>query len=599
MLTPPLLAYVKKSSFAVGLLWLIALGRLGFGEAIPAFPAAEGPGYLASGGRGGEVFVVTSLAADGPGTLADAVSQPNRIVVFDVSGIIDLHGKKLELTQPNITIAGQSAPGEGICLKHGTLRISASNIIVRHLRIRRGFIEEGNTGDSVEINPKDPGYVKPKFRGSDKDQAQEKLSAGEKLKPLHSIVLDHVSASWATDENLTMSGHIDRVHAQHCLIAEGLDYANPKQTPTQHAFGSLLGGAGSATIVGMHHCVYAHHRRRTPQCSAGDGSGNPPALVDFRNNTIYDSIEAFSHTGNHPIRMNFIANYYKPGPSTLPETRKYWFTLQKSQESILYAVGNFLVDQPHVHRDSWKGVLFEKGAKHTPSLAAKQPLEAPPISTEDAESAHRNVLLECGATLPSRDPVDSRIVEQIRNGSGRIIGRETDLPTNDRWPDYRSLPPLPDSDRDGLPDSWENAIGLNSKDRLDSSTLAPDGYAYIEHYLNNTVPTGHSTNGHPVVFVSAVDCRVTENKPGTIRIHHPGLTFEQVKYAVKPAGDNQALSIARIATDTPDVSILEVKLGSTFNTDRGDAMLIVELTPNENYLMGCPARALVATQARR
>jgi hypothetical protein len=297
--------------------------------------------------------------------------------------------------------------------------------------------------------------------------------------------------------------------------------------------------------------------------------------------------------------MNFIANYYKPGPSTLPEASKYWFTLQKSQESILCAEGNFLVDQPHVGLDNWKGVLFEKGAKHTPSLVSKQPLEAPEISTEDAELAHRNVLLDCGATLPSRDAVDSRIVEQIRNGNGRVIGRETDLPTTDRWPDYRGLPPLQDSDQDGLPDTWENAIGLNSKDRLDSSSLAPDGYAYIEHFLNNTVPTGRSTIRLPVVFVSAVETRVTENNPGTIRIHHPGLPFEQVKYEVKIDGDDQALSVARIATDTPGVSILEVKLARTINTDRGNAMLIVELTPNSNYLVGCPARALVATQAKR
>ncbi len=140
----------------ITLLLLLAVSTLH--AAIPAFPGAEGAGAMATGGRGGSVYSVTSLEKDGPGTLADAVSAPSRIIVFAISGIIDLDGKKLEITQPNSTIAGQSAPGEGICLKHGTLKINASNVIVRHIRVRRGFIEEGDAGDAVEINFKDPGY---------------------------------------------------------------------------------------------------------------------------------------------------------------------------------------------------------------------------------------------------------------------------------------------------------------------------------------------------------------------------------------------------------------------------------------------------------
>lgn len=166
--------------------------------AIPAFPCAEGPAAQAAGGRVGEVFIVTTTAKDGNGSLADAVSKPGRFIVFAVSGIIDLrevkngrpHGGTLEINHPDITIAGQTAPGSGICLKGGTLRIHAANVIVRHLRVRRGYIAEEDTGDAVELNPKDPAYVKPELRGSDKDKTAEKVKAGEKLQPVTRLLLD-------------------------------------------------------------------------------------------------------------------------------------------------------------------------------------------------------------------------------------------------------------------------------------------------------------------------------------------------------------------------------------------------------------------------
>ncbi len=567
--------------------------------AIPAFPGAEGAGAQATGGRGGSVFIVTNLNKNGPGSLAEAVSESNRIIVFAVSGIIDLDGGKLEIEKPNLTIAGQSAPGEGICLKHGTLRIAAGNVIVRHLRVRRGFIEESNAGDAVEINYKDPGYVKPKFKGTEKEKPNAPKPLGADFKPITDIVLDHVSASWATDENFTMSGHIDRVHAQYCLIAEGLDYVNPKQTPTQHAFGSLLGGAGSNSCVGMHHSIFAHHRRRTPQCSAGDGSGDPPVVVDFRNNIVYDSIEAFSHTGGHPIRLNFIGNWYKAGPSTLSEIRGNWFTFQKSDESRLHASGNFIFDNTEASADNWKGILYEKKVEFSPRLVVDKPFEVPVITTASAADAWKINQREAGATLPARDAVDTRVMHQIVTGTGKVIGKETNLPQAQRWPDYRSLPPLPDADKDGLPDVWEKDFGLNPNNGDDSTKLAPDGYAFIEHYLNNTSPVRGDKK--PVITISAHIARASTSDPGLLRLHSSQSSPVTVHYSTlsgdahltgdaAPGGDVDWESITSPLQAPGHLKVLQAK------TATSGKVFVVELLPDPAYHIGCPSRALVVIE---
>ncbi len=568
---------------------------------IPAFPMAEGAGAQATGGRGGSVYIVTSLNKDGPGSLAEAVSEPNRIIVFAVSGIIDLDGKKLDIQQPNLTIAGQSAPGEGICLKHGTLRIAACNVIVRHLRVRRGFIEEGNAGDAVELNYKDPGYVKPKFKGTEKDKTDGKQPAGTDFKPITDIVLDHVSASWATDENFTMSGHIDRVHAQWCLIAEGLDYANLKQTPTQHAFGSLFGGAGKDTQVGMHHSIFAHHRRRTPQCSAGDGSGDPPVTVDFRNNIVYDSVEAFSHTGGHPIRLNFINNFYKAGPSTLPEMRGYWFTFQKSDESRLYASGNMIYgDYPDLktnpNLDNWNGILYEKKVSFSPKLIAEKPFDVPAVSTQNTADALDADLTDSGSTLPSRDAVDARVTNQIRTGTGKVIGKESDLPEAQRWPDYRSLPPLPDADQDGLPDFWEHQHGLNSKDRQDSVKIAADGYSFIEHYLNNSLHESPGGRKGAVAYTCTRIPRSTASQPGVISFeawYGTGDQLRKPRYKITGDATSDDFTIKQSFSGLYGVESLTItrKPGAT-----SGRMVVVELLPDSAYHIGCPSRALVVIE---
>jgi len=208
----------------------------GVAESVPAFPGAEGGGEFTTGGRGGSVYRVTNLNAEGPGSLADAVSQPNRIVVFEVSGIIDLtrgkdgkeKGGKLAISQPNITVAGQTAPGEGICLKGGALEISASNVIVRYLRSRRGFVRDTDSGDAIEVKPMAKGVL-PEASGQTAEAFEKrKAKKAERGKFMHEfesltdILIDHCSASWATDENLTVT-HSNRTTVSYSIAAEGLD----------------------------------------------------------------------------------------------------------------------------------------------------------------------------------------------------------------------------------------------------------------------------------------------------------------------------------------------------------------------------------------
>ena len=467
--------------------------------------------------------------------------------------------------------------------------MDASNVVVRHLRVRRGFVVEGDCGDAVEINVKDPAFVKEKFKGTDKDRAKQKLAAGETLKPVSDVVFDHVSASWCTDENFTMSGHIDRVHAQYCFVSEGLDYANPGQTPPNHAYGSLMGGSGKDSRVGMDHSIFAHHRRRTPQCSTGDGAGDPPVVIDFRNNIVYDSIVAMSHTGGGAVRLNFVGNYYKTGPSSEEKLKGKWFSMLKgNDQSKLHASGNFVSGSPEATADNWKGVLFEGKVTFKPSMLVEHEYDVPKIATQPAEQAYENDLQNSGATLPSRDAVDTRIAGQIRTGTGKVIGKETDLA--EAWPDYRSLPALADADHDGLPDFWEQQFGLKKDDTSDAMKIGANGYANIEHYANSTDPSGGTA---PVVFVSGQVSRAKAGHPGEFRISRNGPTTAALTVSYKLAGDAEAgrdfeplPGSVEIPAGARSASIPITPLAGA----RDDRMVI--LSPTDVHV-GCPSRALV------
>lgn len=535
---------------------------------IPGFPGAEGAGAFAIGGRGGEVYRVTTLATSGPGSLADAVSRPGRIIVFAVSGIIDLEpaGGQLLVTQPNLTIAGQSAPGEGICLRGGSLDITAGDVIVRHLRVRRGFRQEGDRGDAIS-------------------------ALGDQTEMQH-VLLDHVSAGWATDETLTSYGRINHVTIQYCIISEGLDYANPRQTPKNHGFGSIWGSGWDDGRVSLHHSLYAHQGMRAPRVVGG---GTPPAVMDFRNNVVYNSARYNGHTGKEVVSLNWVGNYYQSGPSTRPELRDVMFTFFNNPQSRMYAEGNIIAGNAAATRDNWLAVRFERGLEPNPAMRVHTPFAVPAVTTQDAATARELVLAGAGATLPSRDSVDLRVTRDARDGTGRVIGKETDLDPEERWPEYFSLPAPVDADQDGIPDGWERERGLNPADPADAMALAGD-YANVEHYLNNSLRPGESK---PVIFVAASVSRAKHGQPGEIRITRTGDTRAPLVVRFAPGGSAEpGVDVAAPSRECTipagaSAATLEIPLLAGARPGR---ILSVSLQPDSRYFTGCPASALVATQ---
>jgi hypothetical protein len=580
-----------------------------------AFPGAEGAGKYTAGGRGGTVYRVTNLNASGPGSLADAVSQPNRIVVFTVSGVIDLadekkkgKGQQIHIDQPHITIAGQTAPGEGICLKGSTLDVRASDVILRYLRSRRGFVKIGDMGDAFTAKPGKTGVQAQPINESQKSfdkRKEKKLSRGKDVYvhgDIENIFFDHLSASWATDENLSVT-HPNYSTVQYCIASEGLDYANPKQTPPNHSEGSLWGVAAANGRATMHHTLYAHNRLRNPRLVSGD---LPAAVLDFRNNVVYDASEYYCHTGHGAICANFVNNYFKYGPSTPEKLRGEMFRFDHNRDSRMFAAGNVIDGFPQATQDNWLAVRYEKDLTQADekTIRVDKPFDAVPMTTQSAVEAYETVLAEAGATLPARDAVDLRIVNEVRSGTGHVIEKETDFPPQQRWPQYHALPAPADADADGIPDYWEEQFGLDRNDPADSMKLAAGGYANIEHYFNNTDPKGGST---PIVSVAASVSRAHGHgaQPGVWRVMRSGSTSAAlvVNYTVGgtavPGRDYRPLAGSlTIPAGASSASVSVVPLqGAAETSDKtaaAEKMVVVTLeTGNPHYHVGCPNASLV------
>jgi len=530
---------------------------------LPAFPGAEGAGACASGGRGGSVYVVTNLNADGPGSLADAVSRPNRIVIFAVSGTIDLTRKKgkhsgsIQIAQPNITVEGQSAPGEGICIRGGSIQVAAGNVILRYLRVRRGFVASGNSGDAIDI--------KGQFSN---------------------VIVDHVSTSWATDENLTLT-NANNVTAQYSIAAEGLDYYNPEQSPFRHSEGSLFGSQTPGGHMTIHHTIYAHNRLRSPRTTGHSGPGAPPVL-DFHNNVVYDGKEYTSHTGSQAVYLNWTNNYYKDGPSTGiegAEVKQVIFTFMKAPESRMYLNGNYVYGSPERTANNWRAVVYHSEGQNEKIMRVDKPFDGPPVTKQSAVEAFETVLANAGATLPGRDAVDARIVRDIREGTGAVINFETDIREPGRWQTYHSLPAPADSDGDGIPDYWEEQFGLR-KNSADDATHDPDGdgYTNIEEFLNNTDPRGGTT---PIVYVSAIGSRAyrQDGKPGEIRFTRTGDTGQALEVRYTLSGAERRITMPRGAAS----AAIAVPAGT-------EDVVVARIAADPAYHIGCPMQALVAVE---
>jgi hypothetical protein len=571
----------------------------------PAFPGAEGAGMYTVGGRHGTVYRVTNLNASGPGSLADAVSQSNRIVIFTVSGIIDLASKggksgKITISEPNITVAGQTAPGEGICLKNGSLEVEAGEVILRHLRSRRGFVAEGNSGDAIGVKPVST-KAESTGEGTTKQAFDKKLikknERGRDTKEpslIQNIIIDHCSTSWATDENLTLT-HPNFTTAQYCIAAEGLDYANPKQTPPNHSEGSLWGVTVPDGRSTMHHMLYAHNRLRNPRTTGGH---LPPAVLQFCNSVVYDCSEYYSHTGSEAVHLNWLDNYYKYGPSTAAELRGQMFQFNKTPLSRMFASGNHIDGFPDRSADNWKAVVFNKNIPDLDkkAMCVEKPFDTFPVKRQTAQEAYETVLADAGATLPARDAVDLRIVTQVRTGAGRIIGKETDLPADQRWPDYRSLAAPVDRDADGIPDYWEGQFGLKELNAADGTAITAGGYANVEHYFNNTDPLGGSM---PLVYVSGEVSRALAGagQAGALKVTRTGNLEKALMVAYTVGGTAVAGGDFKPLTGTVTIpagaASVRIPVAPTATAGDNKTVVVSVNADNASYHVGCPAAALV------
>ena len=400
--------------------------------AVRAFPGAEGFGSDTPGGRNGAVLAVTNTNDSGPGSFRAACDAFGpRIVVFRVGGLIDLK-TNIKITNPNITIAAQTAPGDGICLRDHQLVIDTHDVIVRYLRSRPGDIS-GKEVDAISIG------------GSSRN-----------------VIVDHCSASWSVDEALSPSGGISDVTVQWCLIAEGLNQS--VHSKGAHGYGSLVRAIGG---LSLHHNLWAHNRGRNPRL--GDNYGKPPfPTFDVRNNVIYD-YGGPSVTGD-TFTANYVANYIKPGP----DTRKPQPIGPTPKAALkFYVDGNEIAGKG-------TGDVF---AKMDGVTVVTQPFQAPAVRTVSAEEAYKIVLAGVGATVPVRDAVDARIIADVRNGTGHFANSQKQV---GGWPEYKSGAAPRDSDGDGIPDEWEIAHGLNPKDGRDAAKVLPSGYTAIEEYINSS-----------------------------------------------------------------------------------------------------------------
>ena len=421
-----------------------------------AFPGAEGYGRYALGGRGGRVIRVTTLADDGPGSLRKAIqSKGARTIIFDVSGYIDLE-RELDINNGFVTIAGQTAPGDGITLRGRSLNVKADHVIVRYLRSRPSA-SAGVQTDAISI-----------YRGSD-------------------IIVDHCSTSWAIDETLSISPSgqgstrsIDNVTVQWSIIAESLN--DSVHVKGEHGYGTLVRGSGGARYT-LHHNLWAHHRARMPRPGNYVPRHIDPVgpIIDVRSNVFYNwggDRSGYNADTESLARYSFVGNHYIQGPNS----KKSIAFDESNPHARLYFADNWVNGEPV---DEPADVLRLPDGHALESQDFAHGYAMRPAGLDDFD----RVLDTAGASL-SRDAVDARIAADVRAGTGNIIDDVSETPG---WPRLESLPAPRDSDGDGMPDDWEKSVGLDPSDAGDGARDRDgDGFTNLEDYLNSLVPIARS-----------------------------------------------------------------------------------------------------------
>ena len=463
-------------------------------EKTPAFPGAEGFGRYVSGGRGGNVYHVTSLADDGTeGTLRWALGKScAKTIVFDVSGTIHLQSS-LDIAIGNVTIAGQTAPGDGICVADYPVAIKANNVIVRYMRFRLG-------NKNVLLNGADGWDA---FGGMDQEN----------------IIVDHCSVSWSIDECLSVLGNKNTT-VQWCLVAQSL--VNSGHSKGAHGYGGNWGGSGAS----FHHNLIAHHGSRTPRLGPRPTT-QLDERMDMRNNVIYN-FGGNGCYGGEGMTVNIVNNYYKPGPGTPTDKKGYRIagigirTNEYVEKYPAYApalhlwgkyfvTGNYNTKYSSVNNDNWTyGIINQIDAngcdgtftaETKDSIKLAEPMDFVATTTHSADDAYDRVLDYAGASL-SRDSFDELMVSDARNGAASYTGKglskgfvnsqDDNRPADaaddwSAWPTLNSAAAPVNTDGDGMPDEWEKSNGLDPSDPSDGKTIGTDGYSNLENYLNSLV----------------------------------------------------------------------------------------------------------------
>lgn len=470
---------------------------------IPSFPGAEGGGMFSYGGRGGKVITVTNLNDRGAGSFREACEAGGaRIIVFNVSGIIRLESPVI-VRAPYVTIAGQTAPGDGVCIAGQSFWVDTHDVVVRHMRFRRGETKVWHRDDSFGGNP------------------------------IGNIMIDHCSCTWGLDENISFYRHMyDPSEGQYASKDEKLATVNVTIQNTisakaldtyNHAFGSTLGGENCAFMRNL----WASNAGRNPSVGWN-------GVFNFVNNVVFNWVHRSVDGGDYTAMFNMVNNYYKPGPAT-PKTNNVGHRILKPEAGRskldhrvygrVYADGNIMEGYPEITEDNWNGGIqveeLPNAGEYTANMRSYEPFVMPYIDITSANDAYDYVLKHVGANIPSRDIVDERIIDEVKTGipyydkklpkdaygdltgtSPKSMGEDgqfkyrrmakdsykqgiiTDIRQMGGYPEYKGSAYV-DTDKDGMPDAWETANGLNPNDPSDATKdCTGDGYTNIEKYIN-------------------------------------------------------------------------------------------------------------------
>lgn len=448
-----------------------------------AFPGAEGGGMYTTGGRGGKVIHVTTLADRGTGSLRAALAESGaRTIVFDVAGVIELESV-LSIASGNVTIAGQTAPGDGICIKNFSTQVKADNVVIRFVRFRMGD-EKKYEGDAIWG------------------------------RYFERIILDHCSMSWSTDECSSFYGN-EFFTMQWCILTESL--CNSVHGKGSHGYGGIWGGKNAS----FHHNMLANHKSRNPRFDHPEvyqDKTNPARRghVDHRNNTVYNWGDNSAY-GGEGAWFNLVNNYYKPGKASkdrlyfLDANGKYTSSNTNYGYPYLYVSGNVHTRHSSITEDNSTGIYWHDHKTNTPPdksrlVGSVQTLQGPSgeavyTTTHSAEDAFERILLYGGASL-RRDSVDERACKDAKNGTASIMDGGNGstngiIDTQEAvggWPAYEAdsseLARIKDSDGDGMPDWFEKEFGLDPDSGSDGAEKALDPYrryTNLEMYLHYLV----------------------------------------------------------------------------------------------------------------